>query len=122
MSQYIESLNPMIKEYYKILSEEFPEFLIEYIETPRMQKQDRISITCGTCYSKMFNINLWYSSLAHSIAVALIIWNFTHDKKQTLSGLFHDIATPAFKHCVDFMNNDHEKQESTENLTKTIIL
>ena len=84
-------------------------------------KQDRISCSCGTYYSKIHNIELWYSSLQHSIAVALVIWHFTHDKKQTLAGLFHDISTPAFKHCIDFMNGDHEKQESTEDLTKKMI-
>jgi len=122
MSNYIESLNPIIKKYFNILSEEFPEFLIDYVETPRMQKQDKISCSCGMYYAKMFNIDLWYSSLQHSIAVALVIWNFTHDKKQTLSGLFHDISTPVFKHCVDFMNGDHENQESTEDLTRKMIL
>ncbi len=119
---YIDTVNPILKDYYKILSEDYPEFLNEYIETPRMQKQDKISCSCGTYYSKMHNIELWYSSLEHSIAVALIIWHFTHDKKQTLSGLFHDISTPAFKHCIDFMNNDHENQESTEDLTRTMIM
>ena len=118
---YLDKINPIIKEYYGVLSEDFPEFLIDYIETPRMQKQDGISCSCGKYYSKMYDIELWYSSLEHSIAVALVIWHFTHDKKQTLSGLFHDISTPAFKHCIDFMNGDHEKQESTEDLTKTLI-
>lgn len=122
MSNYLEKINPLIREYYSILSEDFPDFLLDYIETPRMQLQDRISCSCGTYYSKMFDIDLWYSSLQHSIAVALVIWHFTHDKKQTLSGLFHDISTPVFKHCIDFMNGDHEKQESTEDLTKRMIL
>ncbi len=122
MKNYIETLNPQIKEYYKILSPEgIPEFLNEYIETPRMQKQAQISTTCGTIYSKMFKNVFWYSSLAHSIGVALIVWNFTKDKKQTLAGLFHDIATPAFKHAVDFMNGDYETQESTEELTTYMI-
>ena len=110
----------LIKDYFNILSPEYPEWLNEYIETERMQKQQYISVTCGKVYSKLFNINN-YSSLDHSIAVALIIWNFTHDKKQTLSGLFHDIATPAFKHCVDFLNGDYMNQESTEELTKILI-
>ena len=112
--------NELIKEYFKILSPEYPKWLDEYIATDRMQKQKYISVTCGKIYSKLFYYND-YSSLDHSIAVALIIWNFTHDKKQTLSGLFHDIATPAFKHCVDFLNGDYMKQESTEELTKTLI-
>ncbi len=122
MEKYFERLKEPIKEYFDILSPEKPEFIEEYIQTPEMQKQAGISVSCGTYYSKLFpEITLWYSSLDHSVAVALIIWNFTKDKKQTLSGLFHDIATPVFKHCIDFMNGDYEKQESTEELTTKII-
>ncbi len=108
-------------EYYGILSEDFPEFLHEYINTFELQTQKYISVTCGITYSDLFSFDTFYSSLDHSIAVALIVWHFTHDKKQTLAGLFHDISTPAFKHCVDFMNGDHMKQESTENLTSEFI-
>ena len=75
-------INLKIKSYYKILSEDFPDFLNEYINTPDMLKQAKISVSCGTIYSKMYN-QMWYSSLDHSIAVALIIWHFTKDKKQT---------------------------------------
>ena len=120
MDTYIENLPRLLKDYFKVLSPEFPDFLLEYIHTPEMQKQAKISVTSGTIYSKMFD-EIWYSSLDHSVAVALIIWNFTKDKKQTLSGLFHDIATPVFKHCIDFMNGDHETQESTEELTTYMI-
>ena len=120
MSKYFENLDKQTKEYFKILSPEIPEFLEEYIDTEPMQKQAGISVSCGTIYSKMFD-ELWYSSLDHSVAVALIVWNFTKDKKQTLAGLFHDIATPVFKHCIDFMNGDYENQESTEELTEKII-
>ena len=120
MNEYTEKLDITIQKYLKILSDEFPEFLYDYINTPEMQKQAGISVSCGTIYSKMYN-QMWYSSLDHSVAVALIIWNFTKDKKQTLSGLFHDIATPVFKHTIDFMNKDYEKQESTEELTTKII-
>ena len=73
-------------------------------------------------YSRnVYNDKYFYSTLTHSVGVALIIWNFTHDKKQTLSGLFHDIATPTFKHCIDFLNGDSETQESTEEKTEEII-
>jgi HD superfamily phosphohydrolase len=118
--KYIERTSKLIKDYFNILSPDYPDWLDEYIETERMLKQQYISVTCGKIYSKLFDYND-YSSLDHSIAVALIIWNFTHDKKQTLSGLFHDIATPAFKHCIDFLNGDYMNQESTEELTKTLI-
>ena len=118
---YFDTISDYLKEYFNILSSDIPEFLNDYIKTPEMQKQAGISVTCGTIYSKMFNIDMWYSSLDHSVAVALIVWHFTKDKKQTLAGLLHDIATPVFKHCIDFMNGDHEKQESTEDLTREII-
>lgn len=121
MLNYIDQLHPEIQAYFKILAPEFPKWLLEYIHTPAMKRLAGISMNCGTDYSKLFNINYFYSTLDHSIGVALIIWHFTHDKKQTLAGLFHDIATPAFKHCIDFMNDDALKQESTEAMTSDII-
>ncbi len=121
MSEYVKNLSETIKQYFSILSEEIPEFLLDYIDTPEMQKQKEIYVVCGTIYSKLYPDRIWYSSLDHSVGVALIIWHFTKDKKQTLAGLFHDIATPAFKHCIDFMNGDYETQESTEELTTKTI-
>lgn len=118
---YLDKVNKKTIEYFKVLEPNFPEWLIEYINTEVMLKQQYISITCGTIYSDLFESSYFFSSLDHSIAVALIIWHFTHDKKQTLSGLFHDIATPVFKHCVDFLNGDYMTQESTEDLTTKII-
>ena len=119
--RYIDTREDIIKEYFNILAPDYPEWLDEYIETDVMLKQQYISVSCGKIYAKMFNLKHDYSSLDHSIAVALIIWHFTHDKKQTLSGLFHDIATPAFKHCVDFLNGDWMNQESTEDETTYMI-
>lgn len=110
-----------MREYLKILSNEIPDFLNDYINTSQMQKLSGISVSCGTYYTKLFDKMVWYSSLEHSIAVSLIVWNFTKDKKQTIAGLFHDIATPVFKHSIDFMNGDYKKQESTEELTTQII-
>ena len=121
MNKYYDSLNDEVKEYFSILSPEFPEWLLEYIDTPEMKRIGKISMNCGTDYSRCFNIRYWYSNLDHSVGVALIIWHFTHDKKQTLAGLFHDIATPVFKHCIDFMNGDSETQETTEEKTSEII-
>ena len=114
MKKYFDNLNPIIKQYFKILSPEIPEFLYEYINTPEMMRLDTVSALVGSDYAGFIDVKFPYTSLSHSIGVALIIWNFTKDKKQTLAGLFHDIATPAFKHCIDFLNGDYEKQESTE--------
>ena len=118
---YLENVDKEIIEYLNILESEFPEWLNDYINTKELLSQKYISVTCGTIYSDLFESDFFFSSLDHSIAVALIIWHFTRDKKQTLSGLFHDIATPAFKHCVDFLNGDYMTQESTEYLTTEII-
>lgn len=119
--QYFNHLNNEIKQYFSILEPNFPLWLKEYINTPEMERISKISMSCGTDYSKCFDVKYFYSNLDHSIGVALIIWNFTHDKTQTLAGLFHDIATPVFKHCIDFMNGDSETQESTEEKTEEII-
>ena len=121
MSKYYSNISKEIKDYFAILEPNFPEWLNEYIDTKKLLSQQYISITCGTIYSNLFESDFFFSSLDHAVAVALIVWHFTHDKKQTLSGLFHDIATPAFKHCVDFLNGDYMNQESTEDLTTEII-
>ena len=121
MSKYYDNVSKKIKDYFKILEPDFPEWLNEYIDTKELLSQQYISVTCGTIYSDLFESDFFFSSLDHSVAVALIVWHFTHDKKQTLSGLFHDIATPVFKHCVDFLNGDYMTQESTEDLTTEII-
>ena len=118
---YIDSVNFRIKEYFNVLEPEYPRWLNDYINTKEMLHQQYISITCGTIYSDLYKSDFFFSTLDHSIAVALIIWHFTHDKRQTLAGLFHDIATPVFKHCIDFLNGDYMNQESTEDLTTLII-
>ena len=118
---YIDNVNYRIKEYFNVLEPKYPRWLNDYINTKEMLHQQYISITCGTIYSDLYKSDFFFSTLDHSIAVALIIWHFTHDKKQTLAGLFHDIATPVFKHCIDFLNGDYMNQESTEDLTTLII-
>lgn len=119
--KYLDTIDNRLKEYYRILSWNFPPFLNDYIYTKEMQHQKEISVTCGKIYSKMFKYGYPYTSLDHSVGVALIVWNFTADKKQTLAGLFHDIASPVFKHTVDIFNGDADKQESTEGKTSDII-
>ena len=121
MKNYIEQQTENIKRYYKILSEDFPLFLNDYIYTSEMQKLDGINKICGAYWRKENIYEDMYSVLIHSVGVALIIWNFTHDKKQTIAGLLHDISSPAFKHCIDFLNGDVEKQESTEETTLDVI-
>ena len=118
---YFNNLNTNIKNYFEVLVYKIPYFLYEYINTPELQRIRKIGMNCGTDYTKIFNNKFFYSRLDHSIGVALIIWNFTKDKKQTLAGLFHDIATPCFSHCIDFLHKDYINQEATEADTRKII-
>ncbi|MGI5897788.1 MAG: hypothetical protein ACOX6Q_01345 [Candidatus Dojkabacteria bacterium] len=118
---YMENINLEIKEYFNILEPDFPYWLNEYINTDILLRQQYISPTCGTIYSDLFESEFFFSNLDHSIGVALVCWHFTHNKKITLAGLFHDVATPVFKHSIDFLKGDHMTQESTEELTSEII-
>ncbi len=109
------------REYLQVLSPEFPAWLLKYIAAPEFQRLSGVSMDCGASFSGVYNNRNYHTVFTHSIGVALLLWRFTHDKKQTLAGLLHDIANPAFKHTIDYMNGDAETQESTEERTGEII-
>lgn len=111
-----------IEEYYKILCPEFPDFLKEYIELPIMQRLFGIGLLCGTDWTSLYKNRFFYSRLDHSVGVALIIWNFTKDKTQTIAGLLHDVSTTVFSHVSDFRKGDALTQTSTEEPTTKMIL
>lgn len=117
--------NPMcsynISAYHKILCKDKPDFLDKYIALPLMQRLKGIGLLCGTDWTSLYHNRFYYSRLDHSIGVALIIWNFTRDKKQTLAGLFHDISTPVFSHVSDFRKGDALTQTATEAPTALIL-
>ena len=119
-SQTEKSFN--IEEYYKILCPEFPEFLKKYIQLPILQRLSGIGLLCGTDWTSLYKNRFFYSRLDHSIGVALIIWNFTKDKTQTIAGLLHDISTTVFSHVSDFRKGDALTQTSTEEPTQKMIL
>jgi len=100
-----------------------PEFLEDYLKTKGMERLKNVGMNCGceyTNFSRFKNLGS-YSRYDHSLGAAKIVWNFTHDKAQTLATLFHDISTPVFAHTIDFLNGDYLSQESTENLTEEFI-
>ncbi|MBQ2062873.1 MAG: HD domain-containing protein [Oscillospiraceae bacterium] len=110
-------------EHYHLYHHEIPAFLTAFAQTPAITRLRQIGMNCGCEYTSfpLFRGLLPYSRLDHSLGVALIVWHFSHSKKQTLAGLLHDVATPVFSHSVDFMNGDYLTQESTEADTKEII-
>ena len=113
---YMKNLNPEIKEYFKILTPVFPRFIIPYIETPTMERLNKVSYFCGMEHGpkEVYNFKYFLSRLDHSISVALITWNITYNRDATLQALFHDANTPAFSHVIDYMNGDALTQETTE--------
>ena len=100
----------------------YHEHMIDIIEklahTSSMQRLKNVGMNCGVEYTKVniFSMHYPYSRYDHSVGVALIIYHFTKDIKQAIAGLFHDLSTPCFAHVIDFLNNDHDVQESYEYL------
>ncbi|MCR4741857.1 MAG: hypothetical protein K5866_03170 [Treponema sp.] len=111
-----------IKAYHQILCRgDYPDFLDKYIQLPIMQRLSGVGLLCGSDWTKLFHNRFFYSRLDHSIGVALIIWNFTHDKAQTLAGLFHDVSTPTFSHVSDFRKGDALTQTITEEDNSSLV-
>lgn len=111
-----------VSEYHRILSPDFPDFLHEYAAVPSLRRLNGVGLLCGTDWTPLFKNRFFYSRLEHSIGVALIVWHFTHDKIQSLAGLFHDSATPAFSHVADFRAGDALTQTASEAGTEQVIL
>ena len=100
-----------------------PDFISRMAATAAMQRLKDIGMNCGCEYTSfpLFRAIERYSRFDHSVGVSLIVWHFTHDIRQSVAALLHDIATPVFAHVIDFMNGDHERQESTESRTTEFI-
>ena len=115
--------NQALYEKYQKLLGPIPEFLNKYLELDILKRLMDISIFCGMEYGskKMYEFHAFISRFDHSLNAALITWRLTHDKKSTLAALFHDVASPAFSHVIDFMNKDYIEQETTEEKTGIIL-
>ena len=100
-----------------------PEEIMAFAETQPMLRLQNVGMNCGCEYTAcpIYRGAQPYSRYLHSLGAAAIVWHFTKDTAQSLSALFHDIATPVFAHVVDFLNGDHLRQESTEAPTHEIL-
>lgn len=113
--------NKEISSYLEILSKEVPKFLYEYANVKEMQRLKGISMVSACEHTKLIPYKFFHTRYEHSVGVALIVWNFTKSRKQTIAGLYHDIATPSFSHVVDYLHGDYEKQETTEESTEKFL-
>ena len=107
----------------KLYASEIPDFLREACETDALRRLRDVGMNCGCEYTAFprFRDLAPYSRFDHSLGVALIVWRHTHDRKQAMAGLLHDVATPAFAHVVDFLKGDYLTQEATEAGTEATI-
>ena len=100
-----------------------PLFLEKYFECPSLIRLMNVGYFCGMDYASksVYDFSEYISRFAHSLTTSLLTYKVTKDKTMTVVSLFHDVATPCFSHVIDYMNEDYEKQESTEELTEYII-
>lgn len=103
--------------------QELPPWWQEAISSKPMLRLKGVGMNCGLEYTQfpVFQGIHSYSRYTHSLGVGAIVWKLSHDAKQTLSALYHDISTPCFAHVVDFLNGDYLGQESTEEGTRQIL-
>lgn len=115
----------MYLEYYlkELKYNDVPDFLNKYLTIPSLVRLKKVGYFCGMDYASrdIYDFREYISRYDHSLTVALMTYMITKDKRATIAGLFHDIATPCFSHVIDYMNNDYEKQESTEEYTEEIL-
>lgn len=114
----------MLEYYLKELGvNNLPKYLEKYLNVPSLTRLKKVGYFCGMDYASknIYNFREYISRYDHSLTVALLTARFTKNRIKTISGLFHDIATPCFSHVVDYMNKDYVIQESTEEYTEKII-
>lgn len=102
---------------------QMPTFILKYLKTPSLMRLKNIGYFCGMDYAskEIYNFKEHISRYDHSLTVSLLVYKLTKNKLATLAGLFHDVATPCFSHVIDYMNQDYERQESTEEYTELIL-
>lgn len=112
-----------MKAQWNLYHPQIPSFLPALAATPPLQRLRKVGMHCGCEYTAVPSFSSWlpYSRFDHSVGVALIIYHFTGNTAQAVSGLLHDVATPVFAHVVDFLLGDHLRQSATEGRTAELI-
>ena len=115
----------MLLKYYleQLDYSDMPFFLKKYLKCPSLVRLMSVGYFCGMDFASksVYNFDEYISRFDHSLTTSLLTYKVTNDKTMTVAALFHDVATPCFSHVIDYMNEDYEKQESTEELTEDII-
>lgn len=111
-----------MQQYLNIfIDKDYPDFIDKYLNTSTLNRLKYITQFCGCDYTNLYSPLFKYSRFDHSLVVAHMTWHFTHDKKETIVALLHDIGTPCFAHCIDYVFGDYLVQESSEKSIVEII-
>lgn len=112
-----------MRDYLNIfINDDYPVFIDKYLKTKTLNRLKYVSQFCGCDYTSLYKPLFFYTRYDHSMVVALMTWHFTHDKKETVIALLHDVGTPCFAHCIDYVLGDYLKQESSEKKIVDIII
>lgn len=103
------------------IDSDYPDFIDKYLTTNTLNRLKHITQFCGCDYTNLYSPLFKYTRFDHSLVVAHMTWHFTHDKKETIMALLHDIGTPCFAHCIDYVFGDYINQESSEKSMIEII-
>ncbi len=104
-----------MQEYLNIfIDEDYPKFIDKYLNTKTLERLKHITQFCGCDYTQLYSPLFLYTRFDHSLVVANMTWHFTHNKKETVAALLHDIGTPCFAHSIDYVFGDYLNQESSE--------
>lgn len=112
----------MMMDYLNLfMDKEYPHFIDKYLNTKTLNRLKYVTQFCGCDYTKLYDPLFLYSRYDHSLVVAHMTWHFTHNKKETIASLLHDVGTPCFAHCIDHVFGDDLNQESSEKEITDII-
>lgn len=104
------------------IDDDYPKFIDKYVNTKTLNRIKNITQFCGCDYTKLYSPLFLYTRFDHSLVVAHMTWHFTHDKKETIAALLHDVGTPCFAHCIDYVLGDYANQESSEEKISNVVL
>ena len=104
-----------MQEYLNLfIDPDYPTFLDKYLKTKTLKRLQHVTQFCGCDYTNLYSPLFLYTRFDHSLVVAHMTYHFTHDKKEVIAALLHDIGTPAFAHTIDYVFGDYIHQESSE--------
>lgn len=96
------------------IDKEYPNFIDKYLKTRTLTRLKNITQFCGCDYTKLYQPRFLFTRYNHSLVVAHMTWHFTKNRKETIAALLHDVGTPCFAHCIDYVFGDYINQESSE--------